>query len=417
MFDPYAQFQTAVLTNGLTVHVLHWPERPGMRFNFGIHSGARHDLSGKEGTAHFMEHLVSNNALVPHEELKEFFETNSGHHPHLGTTSFHSTWYGFHSSVDPDLLSTSLRYFGHMLLHSTLENFVERERGVIIGEFNRAFPAAYQYELIRRVHLSVFPNTFLSRMSRPLGTLKSIKELAQADLQQFYDVHYTPANMSVIGVGEFTLEQTLAFLEASPFGIAKPGIRSEAIEPITESPFPTETLELFEEGKYVQGKTVAQYDSFAQLPGIFTSAEMRVFAHMLNKILFKEIREERSWAYSIGCGGAHFPDFRFLHLVSDGVRLDAIEEIEEVVRVCIESLAESESLFKTAKAAVIAQKRFGDPHVTSVANSALQDLFFHGRVISLAEEIQEAEKVSMDRIRQIVTYLDPERRRTCIRHP
>jgi predicted Zn-dependent peptidase len=388
-----------------------------MRFNFGIHSGARHDLPGKEGAAHFMEHLVSSNTLVSSEELKRFFKTNSGRRPNLGSTSFHSTDYGFHSSAEPKLLSESLHYFGHMLLQANLDNFVERERDVIIGEFNRRFPAKYQYQLARRMQLSVFPNTYYSRMARPLGTLESIKTLIQADLQQFYDTHYTPANMSVIAVGELTLEQTITFLEASPFGAKKTGRRSEVIEPITNPPYPTEQIELFNEGEYVRGKTVAQYESVAQLPGTVTSSELAIFSQMLGEVLFEEVRQKRAWAYSVGCGSVYSPDFRGFSIGSDGVNLEAVGQIEKVMSECIESLVGKTALFEIARAGVIASKRFDDPNVQSVAENALSDIFSHGRIKSLAEETQDAERVSMDDIRRLVTFLSPERRRTCIRLP
>jgi predicted Zn-dependent peptidase len=78
MWDPYSQFETRVLDNGLTIHVLHGPERPGVRFVFGIHSGARHDLPGKEGTAHFMEHLVHRNGGSSLDELRDFLSLIAG---------------------------------------------------------------------------------------------------------------------------------------------------------------------------------------------------------------------------------------------------------------------------------------------------------------------------------------------------
>jgi predicted Zn-dependent peptidase len=417
MFDPYDNFQMAVLPNGLTVYAAHWPERPGMRFKFGVHSGARHDLSGKEGCAHYMEHLVNNNALISPEDLEEFFDSNSGYMPNLGQTSFDSTYYGFHSSVEPDLLSTSLRYFGHMLLEATLEKFVERERKVIVGEFNRAFPVEYLYQLTRRAHLSVFPNTCFSRMVSPLGTLESIKALTQADLQEFYDTHYTPANMSVVAVGELTLEQTIQFLEASPFGITKPGKRSARTKVVTEPPYPIDVLEYFNEGKYVQGKTVAKYASLAQFPGTINDSELLVFIRMLNRELFNKVRKERAWAYDIRCGAVRFSDFFLLRIASDGLKLEAVEQIEEVIDDCIKSIADNTSLFRSVQAAIINKKHFSDPNVMDVVNNSLEEVMYKGRVVSLAEEMYLIGRVSMDDIRRLVGYVLPGRRRTCIRHP
>ena len=201
MYDQYANFETATLSNGLTVYCLHWPERSGVRFEFVVHSGGRHDPEGKEGAAHFMEHLVSENAPVSFEELKQFFARNSGSSPNFGVTNPNRTKYGFLSSTDEILLQTSLDYFGNMLFHASLTKEVERERQVILGELNLAFPAEYIYDLDRRMRHAAFPNTFFRRFSRVLGSKESITGITQKDVQAFYDTHYTPVNTSVIVVG------------------------------------------------------------------------------------------------------------------------------------------------------------------------------------------------------------------------
>ncbi|MDB5237252.1 MAG: zinc protease [Parcubacteria group bacterium] len=418
MFDPYANFETEVLSNGLSVHTLHVPSFAGERFGFGIHSGARHDLPGKEGAAHYMEHLVHCNGGSSLEELKAFFKSNSGHMPHLGTTSFFWTKYGFHSSADTDLLTESLRLFGSMLLHAEIKDHMERERQVIIGEFNRKYPAQYKHDLARRMQCSVAPNTFLARMSSPLGTLETIKSMKEGDLQEFYDLHYTPANMSVVAVGELSLDQVIRFLERSPIASRKEGARSEMIASIESPPLPTERLEMFPLSEYVQGATVANYESATQLPGSISPEQMSIYNEMLSHRLFEVVRQERAWAYHVGCGyGSFGGDFRLFQVGCDGLKLEAINEIEAVVTECIRGLADQESLFRRSKQSGILKRRFQDPDVESIVNDALADIFNCGRIRTAAEEISEIESVSLEGIAAISGWLSPERRRACIQRP
>jgi len=43
MWDPYAEFESATLPNGLKVYAAHWAERPWQAIGFVIHSGAEQD--------------------------------------------------------------------------------------------------------------------------------------------------------------------------------------------------------------------------------------------------------------------------------------------------------------------------------------------------------------------------------------
>lgn len=417
MWDPYQHFETCTLANGLRVHVLHWPERPGVRFAFGIASGARHDPVGKEGSAHFMEHLVSSNGGSSVEALKDFFELNTGNKPNLGGTSFSWTRYDFYSSAEPGLLRTSLDLFGAMLLHAKLEHHLERERAVIVGEFNRRYPTTDVYEWERRMENAVFPGTFLSRMTSPLGTPESIQAIMREDLQSFYDTHYVPTNMEVVAVGELSADAVVKYLEQSPFGIHKPGTRAAQPLPLEAVPAPLDTLEMHDMGARVQGLTAAQYLSVAQLPGAIPFPGVGIFQKMLYRRLFELIRQENRWAYSLVCGSDSYDDFHRFYIQCPGLATTAIDRIEQVVSDCIMSLPEQVELFESTKRGTIIVKRFNDPNMDGIAQSALGDALEHGRVLSLAEDIENVEKVSIEHIHRIAEGLSRERRRTCISHP
>ena len=138
MWDPYAEFQTATLSNGLSVYAAHWPRRSWQAMGFLVHSGAEHDPEGLEGLSHFVEHVVSENASIPTREIFAFFEGHGGA-VNLGITGHPSTQYCFFAPADKAILATAFSIFGHMLLSAKLEKCIERERQVIIGEFHRKY--------------------------------------------------------------------------------------------------------------------------------------------------------------------------------------------------------------------------------------------------------------------------------------
>lgn len=417
MYDLYAKFETATLSNGLTVHCLDWPERTGTLFQFLIHSGGRHDLEGKEGTAHFMEHLISENGPIPLEELENFFYRNSGTRPGLGSTGPNNTRYGFLSSADQTQLSKSLYYFGSMLFGASLSKYVERERDVIVGEFNRAFPVQYEYDLNRRMRQAAFSNTFFRRFERVLGTRESIAGITQEDVQAFYDTHYTPANTSVIVVGELTLAGAIKALEDSPFGDGKTGVRSANIEPFLNIPHPTETLIDFNQGEYQKGLSSASYGSTAQLPGIFTRHQVGIVRQMISRELFRIVRLENAWTYDIGCNFASLGDFHELSIKCTSLKIEAADHIADVVNSCIDSLAGQTDLFQKVLSEEIVKRRFNDPNMKGACNSATSDVAMNGRVISLAEELTDIERIEMKDITPIIEHLTADRRWTLIGHP
>jgi predicted Zn-dependent peptidase len=417
MRDIYSRFETTTLQNGLTVHHLHWPERAGVRFECIIHSGSRHDPVGKEGVAHFMEHLVSENAQVPYDELRRFFEQNAGESPRLGTTSLNGTYYGFLSSADPLLLAQALDYYGHMLLHATLEKEIERERQVILGEYASKFPIEFAFEINWRMRQAAFPNTPFGRFISGLGTKETIASLSQTDMQTFYDENYTPANMSIVSAGELTLVEVIAALQNSPFADNKSGSRTPALIPIAHPPLPTEAEWRFHEGEHFKGKESASFMSIAQLPGTLSSTQTWVVREMLAKELFKAVRLERAWTYHIGCEDIFSGDFSEFAIKCSSLEASAIDYIAEVVRDCIEALRDQPDSFAEAKQKLVAMKHFNDPSMAGVVKSARNELLYHGRIVTLTEELSEARDLQFEGIFPVLEFLSPERRWTAIGYP
>jgi predicted Zn-dependent peptidase len=417
MYDIYQKFETATLLNGLTVHCLHWPERAGARFEFIIHSGGRHDPIGKEGAAHFMEHLVSENALISNEELQKFFEQNAGEHPQFGTTGPNGTFYGFRTSCESSLLSQSLHYYGDMLFQASLVNEIERERQVILGEYNRKYPMQITYDTTYRMRQAVFSNTFFGRFTSTLGTKESIGTLRQSDLQTFYDTHYTPANMSVIVVGELTLDEAVAALANSPFSVHKTGTRSTRPKTITNPPPPSEAEYRIHEGAHFVGKSAASFGTTAQLPGTFSPALTSIVEEMISKQLFKVIRLEKAWTYHVGCGISFLGDFHEFTATCSSLDARAVEKISAVVSNCIEEIRLQADVFGEIKHKLIVGMKFEDPSVRSVCNAARRDLLLYDRIITLTEELREVEAIQISNIIPVIDSLAADRRWTMIGYP
>ncbi len=418
MWDPYAEFETATLPNGLTVHATHWAERPWEAVGFVVHSGAEQDPVGLEGLIHFIEHLVSKNVDIPQKDIRAFFGECGGG-ANFGVTSSKSTDYHFFVPVDKKVLSKAFSLFGQMLLQNKLERFIERERQVIVSEFHRYFPLKFNFDLAMRGHRALYKGYWLERFASPLGNPESVGRISQADLQAHYDTHYTPANISVVGVGGMSLAEMVNLLSESPFSMDKRGLRTPLPNCLTDVNPPLEIRHVFEISKHMSMSTsveVGSYRSVAVIPGNVNTV-LRILKNMLDEILDDEVRQFRAWAYDIGCGLYNYRYFHEFAINCGALNLNAIDTIDDVVETCIASLTDREDLFEKVKRCSISKNLMIDPSGKGIRDNCLNDLANYHRIVSLAEETREMEALQMSDIRQILPWLRPERRWTLIRRP
>jgi len=419
MWDPYAEFETAILPNGLTVHVLHWPERSWVKAGFLVHSGARLDPDGLEGTAHMTEHLVSENVDLPCQEVRSFFETVGGN-VSFGVTGFRGTKYSFDAPADKSFLKKALEIFGQMLLSAKIEKFVEREREVIFREFHSKYQIPIHLDHAWKKQRALYAGTWRARFVTPMGVPESIERITQDDLQSFYEAHYTPANTSLVFVGGVTLQETVDLLTDSPFGFNKPGRRTGLLEPdIWVSP-PQENRYVFKFSEHIKMENLVksgEFNSTAVIPGAVEYDVLRVIKHMLGKMLFEEVRERRAWVYSIN---AHLYSNRQFHELSigcAGLKLVAVDQIEDVVNACVDEVASREDLFDEVHSRLIGHLRLVDPSGSGLRDNAMVDLEDEHRILSLQENIEQLERIGMQDVRDALKRLVPERRYTVLTIP
>ncbi len=417
MWDPYAEFETAVMQNGITVHAAHWPNRQWQAMGFVINSGAEQDPPGLEGLAHFVEHVICENAIVPRSSIDALFE-DCGGGVNLGATGFPFTKWSFFVPIDKEILAKAFSIFGHMLLSCQLEKFIERERRVILAEFNRSFKAKELIELGWRQRRALYKDTFLERFLSPLGIPESLERIGQTDLQSFYDGHYNPANMHVVGVGGMTVGELANLLFQSPFGINKRGERTPLPKKFSDISPLLETHYVFEASKYsTLSVNVGAYESKTKIPASINFWVIRILRDMFREVLYEELRERRSWTYSATASVYNFRQFYEFSIECKSFELEALDEIEGVIEVCIASIGDREDLFDQTKLRVVADNLLIDANGREIRNGAMDAVANRHRVVSLDEYDEDIRKITMTDIRAALRWLTPEMRYTMILKP
>jgi len=417
MWDPYAEFQSTTLPNGLSVYAAYWEGRPWETIGFLIHSGAEQDPIGLEGLAHFVEHTVSRNTIVSQNELRAFFE-NCGGAISLGTTGYPYTRYGLFVPADTAILAKAFSIFGHMLFSARIEESIEYEREVIIGEFHEHYRTTLNLDLTIREHKALFTGYWLERFVRPLGNPKSVGQITKEQLQSYYDTHYTPANMSIVCVGGMTLTELVKLLSESPFVVSKKGVRTPLPTPTIDVLPPLETRHVVNMSEHITGPVeVGTYYSAAKIPGNINGRVVRILEKMLNEVFEEEVRERLALTYNIQSSRHNFRYFYGFSINCSAFKLTAIDNIEEIVNFCIASLKDREDLFKRVKRHALTQNFMIDPTGRSICEGALDDLIEGQRIISLEEIGNDLERVTMDDVVGLLRWLRPEQRWTLIMRP
>lgn len=417
-WDPYAEFRTTTLANGLTIHAAHWPGRAWQEVGLLLHTGAYQDPIGLEGIAHFIEHLLSRNGSMEYQQMKEFFARNGGS-VNFGGTAYPYTRYQFCVPHTPDKLKRGLEIFGELMLGNRLSRAIEEQRCVITEEFHRKYPTKFEIDMARRIGTSVLPGTQMERFISPLGDLDSIKRIAAEDLQRHYDTHYQPANISVIGVGGVPPDEFFELIASSKFGRIAGGTRTPRLPRLATVPPLGETRCDITLSKLTPPipRSKARYESVARLPHTTSHPLGTVVRSMWQNVLFEEIRERRGWTYDISACFGHNQEVDTLCVSCESLNVEAIDTVSSVVEECRVRAASDLALFERFRDTLIAQQTMIDITGAKLCEGVVDDLVYEDRIVPHAEEIERLKRLTFKEARELLLSLDADNRWTALIRP
>jgi zinc protease len=190
------------LSNGMTLQTVHpvgaW--RVGIRLL--ILAGGRDDPRGREGLAHYVEHLIASDPgpLEPGSEGKLRLSAHGDANAYTWPTAT-----VFSMDVSPESLESALSLLAERLSHlAASDAMAARERGIVLQEFSLRFGNDPGARLIAglRTKLGQTVPTF----GWNLGTPDSIKTLDLASARTFFDHWYRSENMTLVLSGPIDLE-------------------------------------------------------------------------------------------------------------------------------------------------------------------------------------------------------------------
>ncbi len=413
--DPYAEFQHEKLENGLSIYHLKTDDN-FVYAMFNIKAGASSDPIGREGTAHFVEHLISENALLPYDGIRDFFQ-NLGGSTMLGETYNHMTRYSFKIPVSEEYLRTSFFLFGNMLCESQIIKSVEKERKIILNEYNKRVKVEEVVDIHRKINATVFPNTFSSRAYSPLGNKSFIESATRKELEDFRKKHYIPKNISIVSCGNISFEIIKKIISESVFGknteqgdVALENIHNnDNLLKKVSQPFEHEE-NIF---RYCLSDLIkseikmisCRYESYALFPGDTDPRLMSLLNKMLSRALLQNIREKENKTYSINANSDFNSESKWISIHCESFDVDFYDKMINAVIQVVESLIDNEDLFlyavRSEKNAIL----MSDITNSTIVKQASIELSLYGKILLTKDDLDFCDTVTIEDVNNLLKNL------------
>jgi len=418
--DHYANFEISNLPNGLKVYNYKWPYNVGYhRIGLIIHTGSDKDPVGLEGLAHYVEHMVANSCKT--NEMEDFFSDKGGFIT-FGNTSFKGISYRFKTSNDRDSIKESLEKLSEIIFNANLtEQGLEKQRNIIRCEFLKSYPNNFSYERILREHSSVYPNTFLERLPSLLENLETITNISLKDIKTFYDIHYVPANMSIVSVGNLSIEEITNMLSSTEFGRnynigklnPKPDLNPSIINP-------KEHFYEYELHKVL--KMEKQYDDFfsysgvTSLPNTVSSKAIYIYMNMLITKLNDVFREDLEATYHIDCCMYNFRHFYNFQIYSSNLNLRILPDINTLIQDCVKGCLSKDNFEKERRHSLMYLQSL-DEKGSDILDNSMGDLEDYHQIITIQDSLDKYSNLEFQDVEHIASLLSSDRLWTCITKP
>jgi predicted Zn-dependent peptidase len=391
----------STLANGLRVVTTPVPTAQSVSVNVFFGVGSRSETPRTNGVSHYIEHMLFKGTERRPDAIliAEAIEGAGGHLNAYTTKEITCYW----NQVPYDKLATAMDVLGDMVRHSLLEpEEIDRERTVVQQELRRTFdqPGAWASELLGQATFGDQP------IGWPVGgTLETVAEMHRDDFTEHMAAFYTPSNTVLSVAGNTTHEEVLKLAEEAFGGIAdRPA-----------PPVPAAIAGFGEERVVIEKREIQQCHLGIALYGLPRMHPDRYALTILNTILgrgmssrlFKEVRERRGLAYSVGSGTSRYTDIGTVS-ISAGVTLDHLEEATQVIRdellkIADEAPADDET--ERARDFTVGNFRLGLESTMALAQRAGESLLMTGQIETIEEVVEATAAVTPADVQRVAQTL------------
>jgi len=197
------------LKDGSHLLTINIPSYPVSLVAIRVRAGAKYEETGKEGVAHFLEHLfldASEKYPIEKERLKIIAGLGANQNAYT-----QPDYVVYHNTVIPENIVNSLETLAECFYNSRFEQSdFEKERKIILDEEERA--KSTTQSLIYNMRTSgLWPNNRLGVST--LGTRESIQEIQKDDVSEFKNKFYASKNVLFLVIGDIETSEAVNTIE------------------------------------------------------------------------------------------------------------------------------------------------------------------------------------------------------------
>lgn len=387
------QFKKTVLPNGIRVVSEFHPSSHAVSLGVWVLTGTRDETTDMAGISHFLEHLVfkgtKNRSAYQIAKSLEALGGDLNAFTSRESTCYHALVLRDHWPVAMDVLSDLV---SHMRIDR--KNF-QLEKGVILQEI------AMSEENHEEMIFDIFADRVYGKhpLGRPiLGSIKSITEMTQTQVQQYYRQHYTGRNMIISAAGNID-HQDLVEMVYKKLGHKK----KLRLNPKRNAP-------RWNKVRHVVEKNTEQAHILLGIPAASFNDSFRFEALILNSLLgggmtsrlYQSVREKKGLAYSIYSLLNTYVDVGQINIYA-AVDSERAQEVIEIILNDLRKLKKSgvrRSDVEMFKTQVTGSILLGSDDIENRMNSLGVNEMIFGRYRSVDSIVEEIKKVSVDSIHE-----------------
>jgi predicted Zn-dependent peptidase len=388
--------QLTTLDSGVRVVTEEVPSVRSVALGLWVRTGSRNETPAQAGVSHFLEHLLfKGTARYSAIEISERFDgLGASVNAATGkeTTHLHARFLDEHTEEVFDLLA-------EMLLAPTYPD-IDSERQVVLEEI-----AMYDDEPQDRVHdvlaEAVFGDHPLGR--RVLGEPEVIASVPVPDIEDYRSTHYTGPQVVVGAAGHLDHDRIVEMAQrlVNPPSEGGGGPAESSIDQTSRLCF--------------LAKETEQYHICFGAPGLRRDDQRRfplavldaIFGGSTSSRLFREVREKRGLAYSVGSYNEQFTD-QGMVATYVGTREDNVEEAcsiigAEMARLRSEPVSEEEltRAKESVKGRLVLSSESTAARMTRISRATLFGL----PIESLDEMLAKVDAITVGDLAELATEL------------
>jgi len=368
-----------------------------------INAGSRDEAQGKDGLAHFIEHLLFKKTEKRNtRQILNYLESVGGDLNAYTTKEYTC----IHASILTPYVNRALDLFQDLVFHSTFpEDEMEKEKGVILDEI-----ASYQDQPEEAIQDDfedlIYRGHELGR--NILGTAETVKSLQRKDLTDFLSNNYNTEEIAIGVMGNYDFKK-LCTLFTQTFEAVPHNTGNKKRRPLP----PYSALQKQE------GKPINQTHCVIGNLAYSLHDNKRTGLSLLNNILGgnsmssrlnMEIREKHGIAYTIESSYLAFTDTG-LFSIYFGTDAEKASKALSLVNKELKKLREAkltESTLAKAKKKFTGQIALGEENRLNLIITMTKCLIDYGKADTLEEVFEKVNAVSSDQVLEIANEVfDP----------